>query len=156
MPHIIDFAFDRVYYPCVFFQSGPWYDRIAENVLIDCTSYRMVFHLRSGLSYHFENLAGTKVRYREDYCAAAEVLDTILVLVAFCDLAIFDKTLVAVVFGLDTCDRSLSQIFDRTLVVVAFGLGTCNRSLLVIFDNNLAVVGFDSDNGDNNLAVGGL
>ena len=140
----------------MFFVSEPWYGRIAEDVLIDCTWYRVVFHLRSGRSSHFENLFGTKVRFGEDCCAAAEDFDTILVLVAFYDLAIFDKTLVAVVFGLDTCDRSLSQIFDRTLVVVAFGLGTCNRSLLVIFDNNLAVVGFDSDNGDNNLAVGGL
>ena len=111
-------ALDRVYYPSVFFESGPWYGRIAEYVLIDCTWCRMVFHLRSLWSYHFENLVGTKVRYRGDYCAAAEVLDTILVLVAFCDLAILDTTPVVVVFGPDTGDQSLVQIFDGTLVAV--------------------------------------
>ena len=110
-------ALDSVYYPRVF----AWYGRIAEDVLIDCTWCRMVFHLRSGRSYHFENLVSTKVHYMGDYCAAAEVLDIIPVLVAFCDLAIFDKTLVAVVFGPDTGDQSLAQIFDGTPVAVVFG-----------------------------------
>ena len=140
----------------MFFVSEPWYGRIAEDVLIDCTWYRVVFHLRSGRSSHFENLFGTKVRFGEDCCAAAEDFDTILVLVAFYDLAIFDKTLVAVAFGLDTGNRSLSQIFDRTPVTVAFGLGTGDWGLLLIFDNNPAVVSFNSDNGDNHLAVAGL
>ena len=118
----------------MFFLSGPWYGRIAVDVLIDCTWYRTVFHLRSGRSSHFENLAGRKVRFGEDCCAAVEVCDTIPVLVAFCDLAAFEKILVAVAFGLDTC----------------------NRGLLLIFGNNPAVVGIDLSNGDNLLAVAGF
>ena len=93
----------------------------------------MVFHLRSCRSSHFENLFGAKDRHREDCCAAAEVFDTILVLVAFCDLVIFGKTLVAVAFGFDTG----------------------GRGLLWIFDNNPTVDGFDSDSGDNHFAVDG-
>ena len=102
----------------MFFESGPWCGSIAEDVLNDCTWCRKVFRLRSGWSYHFENLVGTTVRYMGNYCAAAEVLDTIPVLVTFCDLAILDKTPVAVVFGPDTGDQSLVQIFDGTLVAV--------------------------------------
>ena len=125
----------------MFFESGPWCGSIAEDVLNDCTWCRKVFHLRSGGSYHFESLIGTTLRYREEYCAAVEVLGTNLILVAFGDLAAFDETLVAVVFVLDIVDRSLSQNFDNSLVVVVFVLHTGDRGLLLTFDNNPAVVG---------------
>ena len=70
----------------------------------------------------------------EDCCTAVEVCDTIPVLVAFCDLAAFEKILVAVAFGLDTC----------------------NRGLLLIIGNNPAVVGIDLSNVDSLLALAGF
>ena len=93
----------------------------------------MVFHSRSGRSFRFENLVG-RVRYGEDYCAAAEVFDTILILMAFGGLAAFEEILVAVAFGLDTC----------------------NRVPLPIFGNNPAVVGIDWSSVDSLLALAGF
>ena len=117
------------------------------------TALAQVFHLRSGRSYHFENLIGTTIRYMEDYCAAVEVLGTNLILVAFGDLAAFDETLVAVVFVLDTVDRSLSQNFDNSLVVVVFVLDTVDRSLSQNLDNSLVVVVFVLHTGDRGLLL---
>ena len=75
-----------------------------------------------------------RVRYGEDYCATAVIFDTILIQMAFCDLAAFEKILVAVAFGSDTC----------------------NRGLLLIFGYNPAAVGIDLSNDDNLLAVAGF
>ena len=75
-----------------------------------------------------------RVRYGEDYCAAAEILYTIPIIMAFCDLTALEKILVAIAFGLDTD----------------------NRGLLLIFGNNPTAVGIDWSYDDNLLAVVGF